>query len=100
GTTTINSSVPVRFLANGNSGPFLVSGQVILGATSIFTVTGNYTLRNGGSTSLSGGRLVFSGASSVLNIQNGGLFSGLGRIEGAVSNAGTLLVGDQGFTGI
>lgn len=100
GPTTVSSFVSVQFLGAGNSGPITSAGQVTLGPTSIFRVTGNYTLLNSGSTVLDGGRLILNLANSKLDIQIGGALSGLGRIDGAVNNAGTVVVGGQGFTGI
>ncbi len=99
GTTTIGGDESIQFLGNGNSGPVSNSGQVIIGTASTFKVTGNFTQLSGGSTRLDGGTLALLGANSLLDIQAGGQFAGLGLITGAVSNAGTLNVGGQGLIG-
>lgn len=100
GNTSINNSVFVTFLGNGDSGPVNNAGTVTIAKSSLFKVTGNYTQTNGSTTNLNGGTLAFSGAGSMLDNQIGALFSGLGKIDGPVSNSGTLIVGGQGLTGI
>jgi hypothetical protein len=94
GPTTIGSNAAVNFLKTAGSGAFNTAGTVTISAGVTLTVNGDYT-QSGGTTNLDGTTLA---AHNVL--VSSGIFSGLGTIQGNVSNAGTLIVGGTGTTGL
>ena len=72
------------------TGAFTNAGNLAVGASSIFTATGNYT-QTAGDTDLQGGTLAATG---LVDLQ-GGLLSGSGAVSGNVSNQVQVGPGDS-----
>jgi hypothetical protein len=107
-TLTVGAQVTaVAASAFINTGSISVAGTLQLNASS--TTTGDFTVALGGTVkvsgtlTMSGGTLTLADGAALsttagLNL-TGGVLSGLGRIDGNVSNAATIVVGDATTAG-
>ncbi len=105
--STTSANALANFAANAAGGSFTVqngrnfttvgafgnAGDVAVGSSSTFTVSGNYT-QTAGDTDLQGGTLAATGPVSL----QGGLLSGSGMVSGNVNNAAVVGPGDSAGT--